>query len=139
MGYLRLRWVHSDRVPIQAMTKEQRLQRKAGLALAIAQGRSVALWARDNDLPRSTAYRWACQPEVRASAESCRRRAQDRAVGRMAIRTVLGVLPGRHARERCRIGVCQAPGAAVGPLQCECHVQVAGPEAPPGRDQRGTP
>ena len=68
------------------MTKELRHQRKAGLALAIAQGRSVALWAHDNDVPRSTAYRWACQPDVRASAESCHRRAQDRALGRMANR-----------------------------------------------------
>jgi hypothetical protein len=85
-GYLSLRAVHAHREPIHAMTTELRQQRKAGLALAIAQGRSVALWARDNLVPRSTAYRWACQPEVRASAESCRRRAQDRALGRMANR-----------------------------------------------------
>jgi hypothetical protein len=56
------------------------------LALAIAQGRSVALWARDNHVPRSTAYRWASQSEVRSTVESCRRRARDRALGRMAMR-----------------------------------------------------
>jgi hypothetical protein len=68
------------------MTKELRHQRKAGLALAIAQGRSVAFRAHDNEVPRSTADRWACQPDVRARAESYRRRAQDRALGGMANR-----------------------------------------------------
>jgi hypothetical protein len=66
------------------MTKELRQEKKTQLALAIAQGRSVALWARDNHVPRSTACRWASQPEVRAAAETCRRRARDRALGRMA-------------------------------------------------------
>jgi hypothetical protein len=78
--------VHSRSVPIRAMTKELRDQKQGGLVRAIAQGRSVALWARDNDVPRSTAYRWACQPQVRASAESCRRLAQDSALGKTANR-----------------------------------------------------
>src|SRR5580692_11531004 len=68
------------------MTKELRQKTKSQLALAIAQGRSVALWARDNQVPRSTAYLWAGQPELRATVESCRRRARDRALGRMARR-----------------------------------------------------
>ena len=83
MGYLRPRAVQCHRVPIHAMTKELRQEMKTQLALAIAQGRSVALWARDNQVPRSTAYRWASQPEVRATAESYRRRARDRALSRM--------------------------------------------------------
>ncbi len=71
-----------------AMTRELRQETKIqlALALAIAQGRSVALWARDNQVPRSTAYRWASQPAVRAAAESRRRRARNRALGRMASR-----------------------------------------------------
>ena len=68
------------------MTKVLREKRKTGLALAIAQGRSVVLWARDNHVPRSAAYCWAGQPEVRATAESCRRRARNRALGRLANR-----------------------------------------------------
>jgi hypothetical protein len=52
------------------MTKELRQKTKTQLALAIAQGRSVALWASDNQVPRSTAYRWASQPELRATVES---------------------------------------------------------------------
>jgi len=66
------------------MTKELRQKTKIQLALAIAQGRSVALWARDNQVPRSTAYRWASQPEVRSAAESRRRRARNCALGRIA-------------------------------------------------------
>ena len=61
------------------MTKELRQKAKTQLALAIAQGTSVALWARANQVARSTAYRWASQPELRATAESCRWRVRDRA------------------------------------------------------------
>jgi transposase len=68
------------------MTKEYRQERKARLALALAQGRSVAAWAIENHVPRSTAYRWAGQPEVRAAAESSRRRACNRVLGRLARR-----------------------------------------------------
>ena len=37
-------------------------------------------------MPKRTAYRWSCEPKVRKAIESCRRRAVDRAVGRMAKR-----------------------------------------------------
>ena len=68
------------------MTKEQRQERKARLALALVQGRSVAAWAHENHVPRSTAYRWAGQPDVQAAAESSRRRACNRVLGRLARR-----------------------------------------------------
>jgi hypothetical protein len=74
------------RVPTNAMTRELRQETKIQLAFAIAQGRSVALWARDSHVPRSTAYRWASQPDVRAAAESRRRRARKGALGRIASR-----------------------------------------------------
>jgi hypothetical protein len=83
------------------MTKELRHKTKAQLALAIAQGRSVALWARENQVPRSTAYRWAGQPDLRAAVESCRRRARDRALGRIAM----------QARRACDQVVKLATGA----------------------------
>ena len=54
--------------------------------LAIANGTSVAGWARGNSVPERTAYRWSRELKVRAAVESCRRRAVDRAVGRMAKR-----------------------------------------------------
>jgi hypothetical protein len=59
---------------------------KTKLALAIAEGMSVAAWARKNDVPKRTAYAWANLPQVRAAAESYRHRAVDRAIGRMARR-----------------------------------------------------
>src|SRR5580704_10258320 len=76
----------SNNSPRCSMSKEEiPLSQHDQLAMAIAQGRSVALWARDNQVPRSTAYRWASQPELRATVKSCRRRARDRALGRMAM------------------------------------------------------
>jgi hypothetical protein len=54
----------------------------------MAQGTAAAAWARAQDppIPRRTAYRWAKDPRVKAAVESYRRRAVDRAIGRMAKR-----------------------------------------------------
>jgi hypothetical protein len=60
--------------------------RKTELALAIANPTSVTAWARANEVPKRTAYRWADEPEVRAAVESYRRRAVDRPIGRTARR-----------------------------------------------------
>ena len=59
---------------------------KSHLAVAMAQGWSVKKWARANQVPERTAYRWARDPKVRTAVEAWRRRALDRAVGRMARR-----------------------------------------------------
>jgi hypothetical protein len=56
---------------------------KTELALALARGVSVASWARTNNVPRSTAFLWAKDPEVRSVVEECRCRALDQAIGRM--------------------------------------------------------
>ncbi len=69
------------------MTGELPPKKKTLLALAIAQGASVSTWARANEVPRRTAYRLAGDPQVRATVESCRRRALDRAIGRLAMRS----------------------------------------------------
>ena len=58
--------------------------RKSHLALVIAQGKSIAVWARKNDVPDRTAYRWTTEPKVRAKIKSYRRRALDRADGQLA-------------------------------------------------------
>ena len=68
------------------MTGESTYSQKMMLAVAIAGGTPVARWARDNEVPERTAYHWAAQPDVRSEVESIRRRAIDRAVGRMARR-----------------------------------------------------
>ena len=60
--------------------------RKSQLALAIAQGKSIAVWARKNDVPSRTAFRWATEPKVRAKIKSYHRRALGRAIGRLAAR-----------------------------------------------------
>jgi len=56
---------------------------KTDLALAVAGGKSVAAWAREHEIPRRTAYTWAQTPEFKAAVESYRRRANDRAIGRL--------------------------------------------------------
>ncbi len=87
-------------ISLLGMTKEHRQERKARLALAIAQGRSVAVWAHDNDVPRSTAYRWAGRPEVRAAAESIHCRALNRVLGRLARRAY------REAYQLAKLAEC---------------------------------
>jgi hypothetical protein len=67
-------------------SEEKPRGRKSELALAIANGTSAARWARENKVPKRTAYRWSSEPKVRAAIESYRRRELDRAVGRMARR-----------------------------------------------------
>ena len=42
------------------------------------------MWSRKNDVPDRTAYRWSTEPKVRAKIKPYRRRALDRAVGRLA-------------------------------------------------------
>jgi hypothetical protein len=71
-----------------AVPQELPKAKKIHLAAAIAQGQSVAAWARDNGVPRSTAYDWASEPSVRRTVEACRRRTLDRAIGRMTRRTL---------------------------------------------------
>jgi len=68
------------------MSGEHRQSKKTQLALALAQGRSITTWARANEVPRRTAYRWAGEPAVRSAVESYRRRVIDRVVGRLATR-----------------------------------------------------
>ena len=71
---------------MNAMPGERPRSPKTDLALAIANGTSVTAWARANEVPKRTAFRWAREPKVRAAVESSRLRAVDRAVGRMARR-----------------------------------------------------
>jgi hypothetical protein len=68
------------------MTERHHESQKTHLTVALAQGTSAAKWARTNGVPKATAYRWSKEPAVRSQIESIRRRAIDRAVGRMARR-----------------------------------------------------
>ena len=73
------------------MTGESTNSQKMLLAVAIAEGTSVATWASSNGVPDRTAYRWAAEPEVRSETESIRRRALDAAIGRLAKRATWAV------------------------------------------------
>ena len=65
------------------MEKEVRRQKKINLALAVAEGESIAAWARENGVPERTAQRWAQDRNVRREVDACRRRALNQAIGRM--------------------------------------------------------
>jgi len=67
------------------------LSQQDQLAMAIAQGKSIAGWARQNGVPRRTAQRWATEPDVRRQVEDWRRRVLDRALGYMAGRSMWAV------------------------------------------------
>jgi hypothetical protein len=69
------------------MTEEPESGTKEQLALAVACGSSVRSWARRANVPRVTAQRWSKDPEVRKMAEELRRRALDRAVGKVTMRS----------------------------------------------------
>ncbi len=61
------------------------------LAMAVAQGKSIIEWARQNGVPRRTAQRWAAEPDVRREVEEWRRRILDRALGYLAGRSMWAV------------------------------------------------
>jgi hypothetical protein len=78
------RWDDPERGKGCAVEEEDvRINKKTRLALAIARGESIAAWAQRNGVPRSSAFRWAKDPKIRAAIADCRRRCLNRAIGRM--------------------------------------------------------
>ena len=76
------------------MEKEVRRLKKINLAAAVAEGESIAEWARQNGVPVRTAQCWAQDRNVRREVDACRRRALNQAVGRltgMAMNAVDGI------------------------------------------------
>jgi hypothetical protein len=65
------------------MEKEVRRLKKINLAASVAEGESIAEWARENGVPVRTAQRWAQDRNVRREVDACRRRALNQAVGRL--------------------------------------------------------
>jgi len=61
------------------------------LAIAIALGQPIAQWASENDVPASTAYGWARDPDLRRQVDDLRRRCLDQALGSMAGRSMWAV------------------------------------------------
>jgi hypothetical protein len=62
------------------MPKIHNQNRKAELAQALVQGRTVTDWAKEKQVPERTAYRWAGCREVRGEVEAIRRAALDGAI-----------------------------------------------------------
>ena len=68
------------------MSKRNNQDQKADLALAMATGHAVIVWARDHNVPERTANTWSRSPEVLHQVEAIRRQAIDRAIGRLTDR-----------------------------------------------------
>ena len=134
MSYLRLRAVTPRCEPIRVMTKELRQQKKTELAVAIAQGKSVDLWARVNHVPRSTAYRWAGHPDVQATSEACRRCAENRALRKMANRAYWASYHVAALARDAESEHVQLRALTVDRFRRERDVQAPSPEAPHVRD-----
>ena len=79
---------HRHRVSTSAMSEGQRQNRKNKLVAAIAVGKPIAVWARENKVSRRTAYRWAKDPKVKAAVDARRRKAVDHSVGVLNARLV---------------------------------------------------
>jgi hypothetical protein len=73
------------------MEKEVRRHQKIHLALAIAEGESIAAWAQENGVSERTAFSWAKDPKVRREVEACRRRVVNQAIGRLTGMTTKAV------------------------------------------------
>ena len=68
------------------MSEETRRDENATGTWHLRTAASITAWARDNNVPRPTVYRWAKEPEVRKAVQAFRRRTLDRAVGMMVKR-----------------------------------------------------
>jgi hypothetical protein len=91
------------------MSTRNNQNQKASLALAMAGGQTVAAWAKANDVHRRTAHTWSKSPEVRELVGRIRRKAIDRAVGRLS----------RHASAAAERIAKLAQGAASESVQLQ--------------------
>lgn len=85
---------------------------KGNLALALAQGRTAASWARETGTPERTARRWAREAEVIRQVEAIRRKSIDRAIGTLsrqatAAATELARLARKAESEAVRLNACR--------------------------------
>jgi ABC-type uncharacterized transport system ATPase component len=57
---------------------------KSQLALWVAAGGRISVWCKAHNIARQTGYKWYATDEFRRMVEEYRRRAVDRAIGKMA-------------------------------------------------------
>ena len=80
-----MRWNFPERRKVGMPCKKTCARiKKNQLALAIARGESITAWARQNEVPLRTAYRWSREPQVRSEVQEWRRYVLDLAISRMA-------------------------------------------------------
>jgi hypothetical protein len=58
---------------------------KTQLALWVAAGGKVRVWCKKHNVARTTGYKWYATDEFRRMVDEYRRRAVDRAIGKMAV------------------------------------------------------
>lgn len=107
---------------------ESNAQLKAKFALAVASGQPVGRAARALGVPSRTAYRWSKAPEFIAAVQAVRRRALDRAVGRLGKVTVKAVatlerLMGTGNPEAIQLGAARAVLGSV--IDLRSNVEMA--------------
>jgi hypothetical protein len=76
------------------VVQDVRKTHKNESAAAVAEGESIAEWARENGVPVRTAQRWAQDRNVRREVDASRRRDLNQAIGRltgMAMNVVDGI------------------------------------------------
>ena len=91
--------------------QETPLSKQHQLAVAIAQGKSVAAWASQNQMRGTTAFRWADDPDVRRQVQDLRRRHFDRALGNGP--GITSRFPPPLRRGDPQPGVAAAPGTEI--------------------------
>jgi hypothetical protein len=110
------------------MPKRKNPDRGELLALALAEGQSVAEWARANNVNVRAAYRLAARPAVRAKATELRARLIDTAIGHLArgARSCAIVLWGTAADpdQPIAVRVSAASRALSALVQLETHASV---------------
>ncbi len=62
------------------------------LAFALANGHSVAKWAKEHEIPKRTCYEWAREDEFKREVAKYRRRVLDRATGLLIKKSVGAII-----------------------------------------------
>ena len=117
------------------MKDDVRQTQKSQLAVAIAQGESITAWALKNQVPSRTAFRWASDPKVRRLVEAWRRRALNRAIGRMARLSLKAANAIAKLGDERRVRVGSAQGVAGHPGRPDGRLQVLGSRVPHDGDR----
>jgi hypothetical protein len=112
----------------QAPKFGRRRQTRSGpLALWVAAGGQISTWCHDHGIPRGTAYDWSKRAEFRRMVEDYRRRAVDRAIGKMARQLIKAVEMIVHLIEQGQKDSIKLAAARIlidKLLDVQCHAEL---------------